>query len=385
MPAQHTKTFPSWPQLGEAEARAAADALLSNKLSQNAGNQVATFESAFARWHDIGHAIAVNTGTSAIHLALAAIGVGPGDEVLVPAYTFVGSATPIVYLGATPVFVDVDEDTFCLDPADAESKITGRTKAIVAVHLNGYPAPLGELSDIARRHGIRLIEDTAQAHGAEFGGKPVGTVGDLGCFSFWQDKTMTTGGEGGAVVTGDDEIASAVRVLRDHGLVPAGPGLYHHAVVGYNYRLTSPQAAVGAVQLAKLDDFVTARRRNGALMDAGLASVPGIALPRVVPGGRAAPWKYTLRLTADPAVLDVTTLVDELRKEGVPAARRYPIPLTRQPIFAGNPSNRTCPVSDRCASTAFCLPVHPAVGPEDVQACVDAVTKVLANHGLATS
>jgi perosamine synthetase len=276
-------------------------------------------------------------------------------------------------------------NTFCIDPADAEPKITGRTKAIIAVHLNGYPAALGQLADIARRHGIRLIEDTAQGLGAEFDGRLAGTVGDIGCFSFWQDKTITTGGEGGAVVTDDDELASAVRVLRDHGLMHTGPGLYHHAVVGYNYRLTSPQAAVGSVQLAKLTEFVAARKRNGALLNAGLASTPGLALPEVVPGGRAAPWKYPLRLTADPSVLDVTTLVTALQREGIPAARRYPIPLTRQPIFADNPSNRTCPVSDLCANTTFCLPVHPAVGPEDVQDCVDAITKVLANHGLATS
>jgi perosamine synthetase len=385
MSVVRTKKFPSWPQLGEAEARAAADVLSANELSQNSGNQVAAFESAYAEWHSVKHAVAVNNGTSAIHLALAAIGVGPGDEVLVPAYTFVGSAAPVVYLGATPVFADVDADTFCLDPADVRSKITSRTKAIVAVHLNGYPAPLAELSDLARRHGLKLIEDAAQGHGAEFDGRPVGTIGDIGCFSFWQDKTMTTGGEGGAVVTADDEIASAVRVLRDHGLQPAGPGLFHHAVLGYNYRLTSAQAAVGSVQLTRLDDFVAARRRNGALLDEGLASIPGLALPRTVPAGAPAPWKYTMRLTVDPQVLDVSTLVSALRKEGIPAAPRYPIPLTRQPIFAGNPSNGTCPVSALCASTAFCLPVHPAVTPEDVRDCVDAVAKVFAEHGLAAA
>lgn len=385
MSAVRTQKFPSWPRLGEAEVRAAADVLSANELSQNSGNHVATFESSYAEWHSVKHAVAVNNGTSAIHLALAAIGIGPGDEVLVPAYTFVGSAAPILYLGATPVFVDVDADTFCMDPADARSKITERTKAMIAVHLNGYPAPLAELTGLARRHGLKLIEDAAQAHGAEFDGRLAGTVGDIGCFSFWQDKTMTTGGEGGAVVTADDAIAGTVRMLRDHGLRPAGPGLFHHAVLGYNYRLTSPQAAVGSVQVGRLAGFVAARRRNGALLDEGLAHLPGLALPKTVPAGRPAPWKYTLRLTADPSVLDVTTLVSALKKEGIPAARRYPIPLTRQPVFAGNPSNDTCPVSALCASTAFCLPVHPAVTPEDVQHCVDAVAKVFADHGLAAS
>ncbi|WP_188305978.1 DegT/DnrJ/EryC1/StrS family aminotransferase [Streptomyces sp. CBMA123] len=383
--AVRTKNFPSWPQLGPQEVDAAAAVLLTNELSQNSGRHVATFEEAYAQWHSAPHAIAVNNGTSAIHLALAALGIGPGDEVLVPAYTFVGSASPIAYLGATPVFVDIDPDTFCIDPADAEAKISERTKAVIAVHLNGYPAPVGQLAEMARRHGIKLVEDTAQGHGAEVDGRRVGTIGDVGTFSFWQDKTMTTGGEGGALLTADADLAASLRMLRDHGLVPAGPGLFHHAAVGYNYRLTSPQAAVGLVQLGRLDGFVAARRRNGALLDEGLAQLPGLSLPKVVPGGVAAPWKYTLRLTTDPSVLDVVTLVSELQQAGIPAQRRYPIPLTRQPIFAGNPSNETCPNSDLCASTAFCLPVHPAAGPEDIQDCVDALAKVLSDHAVSAA
>lgn len=381
-----TNPFPTWPRLGPEEARAVTDVVLGNELSQHAGDHVATFERAFGAWCSAPHVVAVNNGTSALHLALVGLGIGPGDEVLVPAYTFVASATPVLYVGATPVFVDVDADTFCLDPADAEAKVTSRTKAIVAVHLNGYPAPVTELADLASRRGLKLIEDAAQAHGAQHQGRHVGVIGDVGTFSFWQDKTITTGGEGGAVVTTDANVASALRALRDHGLEPAGqPGLSHHAVVGFNYRLTSLQAAIGTVQLTKLDDFVAARRRNANLLTEGLGSLPGLAVPTVVPGGRAAPWKYTCRLTGEHGRGQLTSFLSAMQDAGIPAQRRYPIPLTRQPIFRHNATRDTCPNADLCAATAFSLPVHPAVGPADLQDCVDAVASALATGAMTSA
>jgi perosamine synthetase len=383
MTAERRKPFPTWPQLGSEEALAATDVILSNQLSQHAGDHVATFETAFAAWHSASHAAAVSNGTSALHLALAALGIGPGDEVLVPAYTFVGSATPVVYLGATPIFVDIEADTYCMDPVDAAAKVTSRTKAIVAVHLNGYPAPLDEMTALARRFELKLVEDAAQAHGAQHDDRFVGTIGDVGCFSFWQDKTMTTGGEGGAVVTDDEELAHRVRRLRDHGLHPTGrPGLHHHAEVGFNYRLTSVQAVIGTVQLRRLGEFVAARRRNADLLTEALHALPGVAVPTVVPGGRPAPWKYTCRLTVDPARLELTTFLSALQAAGIPAQRRYPVPLTRQPIFRQSPTRETCPNADLCARTAFSLPVHPAVGADDLRHCVDVVTRVLADHAV---
>ncbi|SHG27438.1 DegT/DnrJ/EryC1/StrS family aminotransferase [Streptoalloteichus hindustanus] len=377
--------LPSWPQLGEDEARAAAEVILGNELSQNAGDHVSTFEEAYADRISAPHVVAVNNGTSALHLALVALGIGPADEVLVPAYTFVGSATPVLYVGATPVFVDVVPDTYCVDPADAARKITERTRALVVVHLNGYPAAMTELVALARRHDLRLIEDAAQAHGAEHQERHVGTIGDVGCFSFWQDKTITTGGEGGAVVTSDPRLAGTLRSLRDHGLQKTGTGLYHHARVGFNYRLTSAQAAIGTVQVGKLTEFVAARRRNAALLDRALGAVPGIRTPSPSPGGKPAPWKYTCRLTTDPADLDVVTFLSAVRDLGVPAQRRYPVPLTRQPIFAGNPTRNTCPRADLCAATAFSLPVHPALTAEDLERCVAAVTQVLTSPEVAMS
>lgn len=379
-----TKPFPTWPRLGPEEARAVTDVVLRNELSQHAGDHVATFEQALGAWLSVPHVIAVNNGTSALHLALLALGIGPGDEVLVPAYTFVASATPVLYVGAAPVFVDVDLDTLCMDPADAASKVTERTKAIVVVHLNGYPAPLADLAELASRHGLKLVEDAAQAHGAQYQGRYVGTVGDAGALSFWQDKTITTGGEGGAVLTRDATLARALRSLRDHGLEPTGqPGLQHHAVMGFNYRLTSLQAAIGTVQVTKLAEFVAARQRNADLLADGMRSLPGLAMPSVVPGGRAAPWKFTCRLTGDAARVELAALLAALRDAGIPAQRRYPIPLTRQPAFGDNPSRDSCPRADLCAATAFSLPVHPAVGPEDIEDCVDAVAEALAEPAAA--
>ncbi|TCO61148.1 DegT/DnrJ/EryC1/StrS family aminotransferase [Actinocrispum wychmicini] len=379
MVSVRAKPFPVWPQLGHEEAAAATRVILANELSQNSAHHVAEFESTFAAYHGVPHAVAVNTGTSAIHVALAALGVGPGDEVLVPAYTFVGSATPITYLGARPVFVDVDLGTYCMDPVDAESKVTNRTRAIIAVHLNGHPAPLVELRKMTHRFDLALVEDAAQAHGARCDERLVGTIGDVGCFSFWHDKTMTTGGEGGMVLTHSAELSRRMRSLRDHGMRPAGqPGLYHHAELGFNYRLTSIQAAIGTVQVGKLDAYVAARQANADWLTRALAEVPDVAAPRTASNCRPAPWKYVCRLGTDTVSLDAAAFVTALRDEGIPAQRRYPIPLTHQPIFA-NPATPHCPRADLCARTAFSLPVHPAVSQEDLQDCVTAITKVRAS------
>lgn len=381
MPVRSTP-FPGWPDLGAAEADAARDVLLSNRLIGSSGPHVADFESAFAQASGAPHCVAVSSGTTALHAVLTALGVGPGDEVLVPAYTFVASASPVAHLGAVPVFVDIDPFTYCMSPVDAERKITPRTRVIIAVHLNGHPAPLAELGALAARHELELVEDAAQAHGARFDGRPVGTFGVAGVFSFWQDKTITTGGEGGAVVTSDPELAETVRRLRNHGeAVLPGGALRGHVLLGHNFRLTAAQAAVGTVQVGRLAGFVERRRANAAHLTAALAGVRGIRPPAVGLLCEPSPWKYVCRLVADPGRLALPEFLAALQAEGVPAQRRYPIPLHRQPVFAG-PGTPSLKVAEHCATTLFSLPVHPTMETTDLDDCARAIELVLAAHGV---
>ena len=204
---QEPIAFPTWPSLTEDDIAAVNAVLRSSRLSQLSSDAVPSFETALAAFVGVEHAVAVNSGTAALHTALAALQIVPGDEVLVPSHTFIGSASPIVHRGATPVFVDVDERTFCLEPESVRNSITSRTRAIIAVHLNGAAAPLDDIGAIAERHGIPVVEDVAQAIGGAYHGRVLGSIGALGAFSFWEDKIITTGGEGGAVVTHDPTLA----------------------------------------------------------------------------------------------------------------------------------------------------------------------------------
>src|SRR3990170_6168912 len=260
-PQVRTAPFPAWPTLGDEDVGAVAEALRSGRLTQLTGPTVAAFEEAFAAWHAVRHCVATSSGTTAIHTAFAALGIGPDDEVIVPAHTFIASATPVLHQRAAPVFADVDPQTYCLSPDSVAERITARTRAIVAVHLNGHPADMDALLALAKPRGIAVIEDAAQAHGAEYKGRKAGTIGTLGCFSFWEDKIMTTGGEGGCVITNDDALAERMRRFRHHGEGPVeGQRAYYHLDLGYNYRMTSMQAATGLVQLRRLGGDLGARR-----------------------------------------------------------------------------------------------------------------------------
>ena len=212
-----SKPLPQWPSYGDEEIQAAVDVLRSGKLARQSGSKVSQFERAFAERFQVKHAIAVNSGTAAIHVALGALGIGPGDDVINTPHCFIGTATPVVHAGAVPVFADIDPRTYNMDPATIESRISPYTKAIVPVHLNGLPADMDRILDIARRHQLFVIEDAAQAHGAVYKGRIAGTIGNIGCFSFWEDKLITTAGEGGMVITDDDELARRARKFHHHG------------------------------------------------------------------------------------------------------------------------------------------------------------------------
>jgi len=221
-----TAPFPRWPDYGEEEVQAAVEVLRSGKYARQSGSKVCIFEKAYADRFGVKHALAVSSGTAAIHVALAALGIGPGDDVINTSHCFIGTATPVVHAGAVPVFADIDPRTYNIHPKSIEKKITPYTKAIVPVHLNGCPADMDPIMDIARRHNLFIVEDAAQAHGAKYKDQLVGTFGDFGCFSFWEDKLMTTAGEGGMTLTNDDKLAKMARMVHHHGELKSDGAFY---------------------------------------------------------------------------------------------------------------------------------------------------------------
>ena len=368
--------FPRWPVLGDDDVEAVNAVLRSGGLTQLTADTVAGFEDAFAQWHGSPHAVATSSGTAAIHMTLAALGVGPGDEVIVPAHTFIASATPVLHQGATPVFADVDEHTFCISPASVEARISPKTKAIIVVHLNGHPADLDALQAIALPHDIAIVEDAAQAHGALYNQRKVGTIGVVGCFSFWEDKIITTGGEGGCAITEDDGLADRMRRFRHHGEGPVeGERTYYHLDLGYNYRLTSMQAATGLVQLRQLDDYLGARRRNAAYLTERLRELDAVEPPFVADYAVHSYYKYICRLRPE-AGIDITEFVRAVAAEGVPVSRRYPTPLSHQPVFRDVEST-PCPTAEHLAGELFTLLVHPTITTADLDDVVEAIRKVI--------
>lgn len=377
-PRIRDRPYPPWPALGDDDIAAVAEVMRSGRLTQITGGAVTAFEEAFARWHGIGQCVATSSGTTAIDTVLAALGIGPGDEVIVPAHTFIASATPVLHQGATPVFADVDERTFCLSPASVSERITGRTKAIIAVQLNGHPADLDALLEVAEPNGIAVIEDVAQAHGALYKGRKAGTIGVAGCFSFWEDKIITSGGEGGCVITADDALAERMRRIRHHGEGPVeGERAYYHLELGYNYRLTSMQAATGLVQLGRLDAYLETRRCNAAHLTERLTELEAIDPPFVADYAVHSYYKYICRLRPEAGV-DAGWFVRAVAAEGVPISRRYPTPLPRQPVFRDGGFGATaCPIAERLSGELFTLLVHPTVTTADLDDVVEAIRKVL--------
>ncbi|MDP2949173.1 MAG: DegT/DnrJ/EryC1/StrS family aminotransferase [Chloroflexota bacterium] len=380
--------YPPWPVLGEEDEQAVGEVLRSGRLTSLTGGTVAQFEAEFARYHGIKHCVAASSGTTAIHLALAAAGISAGDEVIVPTHTFIASATPILHQGAVPVFADVEADTFNVSRETIEPLLTPRTKAIIAVHLNGHPAAMDGILRLAQDRGLVVVEDAAQAHGALYQGRKVGTIGRMGCFSFWEDKIMTSGGEGGAVITDDDELAARLRMIRSHGEGPiAGERRYYHLVLGYNYRMPAMQAAVGLVQLRRLEEYLEARRRNAAYLTERLKEVPAVVPPYVAPYAVHSYYKYICRLRTDlrqaqGVSVDIERFVAAVAAEGVPISRRYPTPLHRQPVFQKlGYGDVSCPVAERLAGELFILLVHPTVSERDLDDVAAAIGKVAEAYG----
>jgi len=351
--------------MGPEEKERVWEAMAAGSLAQ--GPRVREFEEGFAAFVGATHAVATSSGTTALHLALLGYGVGPGDEVVTVPFTFIASANSIVYTGARPVFVDIDERDFTMDAAQLEAAITPRTRAVMPVSLYGQPARMDEISEIAGRHGLAVIEDAAQAHGAAIGDRRSGTWG-AGAFSFYPTKNMTTG-EGGMITTDDADLAAATRLLREHGMKVR----YHHDVMGYNFRMTDIGAAIGLAQLPKLPAANDRRREIAARYDAELR---GVVTPWVRPGVTHVYHQYTIRVTRR------DDFAARLTERGVGTGIYYPIPVHRQkPFVALGYGDESHPVTDRLTEQVLSIPVHPSLTDDEVSTVIGAVNETAAELG----
>ena len=338
------------------------DVLESGMLAQ--GPRVAALEEAFTRFTGARHAIATSSGTTGLHLALLANGIGPGDEVITSPFTFIASVNAILFTGATPVFADIEEASFNIDPEQLEAAITPRTKAVMPVHLYGQPCDMDHISSIAKRHGLIVLEDAAQAVGATYGDRHIGTFGTA-VFSLYATKNVMTG-EGGMITTDSDEVADLARLLRNHGM----RNRYEYEMLGFNFRLTDVMAAIGIAQLGRIDEATRRRTSNAAYLSAHLS---GVVTP-VVKEGRTHVWhQYTIRL---PHGVDRNEVAHRLGQAGIGTGVFYPRGAHRFPHIQAETGEVSLPVTDRVAASVLSLPVHPLVERADLERIVAAVNSL---------
>lgn len=373
----------SVPMVGEEEAEAVREVLLSGRYVS--GPRVKEFEEQFSRYIGVGYAVAVNSGTAALHIALACKGVGPGDEVVVPSLTFFSTVTSVMHQNAVPIFADIEEDTFCLDPADFKEKITGKTKAVIPVHLFGHPAEMDTIVSVADDRSVAVIEDCAQAHGALYRGKKVGSLGDVGCFSFYATKNMTTG-EGGMITTDDACLAEKAKRIRNHGMIDRDT----HYYLGYNYRMSEINAAIGLVQLKKLESMNKTRAQNSKYLLKNLGDVSWLNIPKIRKDVAHAFFWCPVKVKEEVLGMKTEELVKILRKKGIEVRHRYNAPLYKQELLQhctaypkGCPfschyygkkvdySSLYLPVAEKIAGTLIGLPNHPLLKKEELETIVE--------------
>jgi len=348
------------PIIGDEEREAVDRVLRSGMIA--GGPEVAAFENEFSVHVGGRHCVAMNSGTSALHLALIAMGIGAGDEVIVPSFSFAATANSVALTGATPVFADIDRATFNLDPAAAEAAITSRTKAIMPVHLYGQMAAMDQFEAIAEKHGLQIIEDSAQSHLASFNGRNAGEWGTTACFSFYPTKNMTSG-EGGMVVTPDAKIARMLRLLRNQGMEQR----YKNEVIGFNTRMTDIHAAIGRVQLGKLPGWTAQRKANAEFLD---ANISGVIVPPVAAGASHVYHQYTIRIPVETGE-QRDAFMAALTEKGVGSGVYYPTPIHRLPSFE---LSLDLPETELAARQVLSLPIHPALSVEDIKQVAEAVT-----------
>lgn len=358
------------PKLAGNERKYVLDCLDTNWISSN-GKYIGAFEEAFASFCGVKHAVAANNGTTALHLALVALGLEPGDEVIIPTVTYIATANAVRYCGATPVLVDVCADTMNIDPKVIEAKITPRTKGIIPVHLYGHPADMTPISAIARKHGLWVLEDAAEAHGAEVDGKRVGGLGECATFSFFGNKIVTTG-EGGMVTTNDDELATKLRLYRGQGVDPTRR--YWFPVIGYNYRMTNIQAAIGLAQMETIEAALEDRKALAKMYDEALAPLKDLlVLPETQAGMRHVYWMYTVFLRqGDEARRNA--VMQSLDEAGV-ETRPVFYPMHVLPPYK---EDTVYPVADEWAQRGMNLPTHQFLTQSDIDRVATSLSKALA-------
>jgi perosamine synthetase len=358
------------PWLDQQEIDLVMDCLKSGWISSQ-GKYIAEFEEAFSGFCGSRFGVATSNGTTALHLALLTLGIGPGDEVIVPALSFIATANVVVYTGAKPVFADVDEKTWTLDPSGLRPLITDRTKAIIPVHLYGHPADMGPIVKLAEEYHLWVIEDAAEAHGAEYNGSKVGSLGHMGCFSFYGNKIISTG-EGGMIVTDNPEWVDKARILRDHGM--SKERKYWHPVLGYNFRMTNIQAAIGLGQMNKIERIIDQKRRIAQTYARGLEGVKGIVLPPEESWGKSVFWLYSILIRPETGKKR-DDLIEYLHRFQV-ASRPVFFPMPDMPFYAAGDH---FPAAQKISEQGISLPSGSALTPEQIHTIVELIRQFLSD------
>jgi len=360
------------PQIGKEEIDAVIKVLKSGILTHGlgAGPMVTQFEKAYAKFVGAKQAIAVDSGTAALHLAVVAVGVKPGDEVILPSFTFVATAEAVVTVGAKPVFVDITPETYNISTEKIEKAITKKTKAIVPVDLYGLSADMKPIREIAEKHGLKIVEDAAQAHGAHYMGKPPGTYADVACWSFYASKNMMTG-EGGMITTNNGELAEKIRLMRNHG----EDEKYKSIMLGYNYRMPEIEAAIGCVQLRRLPEFLAKRRENAEKLTKKLKEAKKLGLPKEPKGYKHSWYLFTVRLKRAKRK-ERDKVVEELKRKGIGVEVYYSNPIHLMPFYKKF-GKLELPETEKAAEQVFSLPVHPSVTAEQIDFIGDTVLHLI--------
>src|SRR5713101_6762585 len=389
------KAFPEWPMYDDKERRALMDVLESRVWWRTPGTKTLEFERAFAAFHGARHGVAVTNGTAAIEVVMAALNIGPGDEVIVPDFTFIATASAVLFAGALPVMVDVRPDTYCIDPDLVEAAITPRTKAIIAVHMGGHPADLDRLTKIARDHDIALVEDSSHAHGSEWRGRRIGTFGTAGTFSF-QSSKLITAGEGGIIIINDDAVERLARSVHDCGRMP-GEWFYSHFIYGSNYRLSEWQGVILMAQLGRLDEQTRRRHQNARWLDRELSQIPGITPQKLDERcTRNGQYAYIFHVDSKQfASISTERFIAAMNAEGIPNQASYP-PLHDLDMFRNGEYRKrlsgaqataehaflrqSFPQTHRAAWETVWIPQPALLGDEtDMQEIVAGIRKIQAN------
>ena len=361
------------PKIGEEEVEAVVRVLRSGMLTSGlgAGLKVTEFEKNYAAFAGVKHAVAVNTGTAALHASMLAAGIGAGDEVILPAFTFVATAEAVVMAGAKPVFADIDPETYNLSPNAVKKALTKKTKAVVPVDLYGLPADIAPIKEIASEHDLFVIEDCAQSHGATYHGKPAGFFADLACWSLYAAKNIGTG-EGGVVTTNNDHLAEKVRMVRTHGEKVK----YTSLMLGTNYRMTEIQAAIGVVQLGRLPEFLAKRTSNAQALNRLLGKVEKIKLPPQLDDRTASWYLYTVRIR-NATQTQRNNIISELHHKGIGAEAYYPTPVHQMPYYRETFGQFNLPETEKAANQVLSLPIHPAVTEEQTEFIAETFIQML--------